>query len=374
MNGFILVFGMVLVLAAERRFAADRAAAGRPPPAADSPAPWRGAHPQPTAPPVARYPSAAGNPPARGRRQSRGRVPGRSRRPSTMIGRVCGSAPDARRCTYDSAPRARRRRGCGMARNEHAVLSRSCGRLHWQDIAVMHSRVANCGNIPPRCVFGGPVVARLCRGAFPGGDPWQLFRFMRSRRGLGREKHQFAARYRRHASETSRLWQDIRAMHPKSAANSRLRIHRAKISPGRGPFRCAGPSDHARRADLAVVRRSPGAGPYAWKVGAGSRNRTPHCCRRSRVPARHLVAFCGGSLSRSKRLALRHAALAVAIPRRDRPAPWPPAPPPAQRMTAADGFAPWPPAPHSFGRQRLSVTQRTKNGQHFAGRFCEVMS
>ena len=233
---------------------------------------------------------------------------------------------------------------------------------------------SDSGKISPRCAFGGPVVARLCRGAFPGGDPWQLFHFIRSRRGLGREKRQFAARYRRHASETSRLWQDIRAMHPKSAANSRLRIHRAKISPGRGPFRCAGPSDHARRADLAVVRRSPGAGPYAWKVGAGSRNRTPHCCRRSRVPARHLVAFCGGSLSRSKRLALRHAALAVTIPRRDRPAPWPPAPPPAQRMTAADGFAPWPPAPHSFGRQRLSVTQRTKNGQHFAGRFCEVMS
>ena len=164
-------------------------------------------------------------------------------------------------------------------------------RLYWQDIAVMHLRVTNCGNIPPRCLFralvdgktlakcvppasdsgkisprcafGGPVVARLCRGAFPGGDPWRLFHFMRSRRGLGREKRQFAARYRRHASETSRLWQDIRAMHPKSAANSRLRIHRAKISPGRGPFRCAGPSDHARRADLAVVRRSPGAGPYA---------------------------------------------------------------------------------------------------------------
>ena len=31
-------------------------------------------------------------------------------------------------------------------------------------------------------------------------------------------------------------------------------------------------------------------------------------------------------------------------------------------------------APPSFGRQRLPMTQRTKNGQHFAGRFCEVMS
>ena len=190
----------------------------------------------------------------------------------------------------------------------------------WQDLAAMRFRAVGHGSISPWCVFGGPVVARLCRGAFPGGDPWQLFRFMRSRRGLGREKRPFLAAYRRHASETGRLWQDMRAMHPKSAANSRLRIHRAKISPGRGPFRCAGPSNHAPRADLAVVRRSPGAGPYAWKVGAGLRKRTLHCCRRSRAPARHLVALCGGSLSRSKRLALRHAALAVTIPRRDRPA------------------------------------------------------
>ena len=125
------------------------------------------------------------------------------------------------------------------------------------------------GKISPRCVFGlsamavfrrdafsgGPVVARLWRGAFPGGDPWQLFRFMRSRRGLGREKRQFAATYRRRASKTSWLRQDMRAVHPKSPANGRSGMHRAKILPRRGPFRCARPSDHARRADLAVVRR-----------------------------------------------------------------------------------------------------------------------
>ena len=202
MNGFILVFDMVLVLAAERRLVADRAAAGGP------------ARSRQSRPVAGCPPAADGRPVAE--------CPARSRRPSTMIGRVCGSAPDARRCTYDSAPRARRRRGCGMARNEHAVLSRSCGRLHWQDIAVMHSRVANCGNISPRCIPWRPVVARLCRGAFSGGDQWQLFRFMRSRRGLGREKRQFAARYRRHASETSRLWQDIRAMHPKRAGFGKI--------------------------------------------------------------------------------------------------------------------------------------------------------
>ncbi len=84
--------------------------------------------------------------------------------------------------------------------------------------------LANCA--PPR-----PTVARSRRDAFSGGDPWQLFRFMRSRRGLGREKRQFAATYRRHVSKMSWLWQDIRAMHPKSPANGRSGIHRAKILP-----------------------------------------------------------------------------------------------------------------------------------------------
>ena len=278
MNGFILVFGMVLVLAAERRLVADRAAVGGP---------------------------------------------ARSRQ-SPPVG---GGSPVA---------------GCPGARR-------------WQNAREMRSPASDSGNISTPCVPQRPAVARYRRDAFPGGDPWRLFHFMRSRRGLGREKRPFLAIYRRHASETSWLWQDMRAVHPKSPANGRSGMHRANTLPRRGPFRCAGPSDHARRADLAVVRRSPGAGPYAWKVGAGSRNRTPHCCRRSRVLARHLVAFCGGSLSRSKRLALRYAAPAVTIPCRDRPRP------------AAD-------APRSFGRQRLPMTQRTKNGQHFAGRFCEVMS
>ena len=105
MNGFILVFGMVLVLAVERRLVADCAAVGgparsrqsrpvagcpfaavrplrcrAPPPAAGSPRPWPGARPQLAAP-------------ARGRRQSRGRVSARSRRPSR--GRVPSLQPTA---------------------------------------------------------------------------------------------------------------------------------------------------------------------------------------------------------------------------------------------------------------------------------------
>lgn len=74
MNGFILVFGMVLVLAVERRLAADRAAAGGPARSRQS-RPQSGAHPQPygraaDARPVAGCPSAAGGP-ARGRALAR---------------------------------------------------------------------------------------------------------------------------------------------------------------------------------------------------------------------------------------------------------------------------------------------------------------
>ena len=98
-------------------------------------------------------------------------------------------------------------------------------------------------------------MAKCSRNAFPGGNPWQFFRLMHLRGGFGRENRQFAARFARHASEMSWLWQDMRAMHPKSPANSCLGIHRAKILPGRGAFRCTGPSNHARRADLAIRRR-----------------------------------------------------------------------------------------------------------------------
>ena len=98
------------------------------------------------------------------------------------------------------------------------------------------------------------VHGKIFTNAFSGGNPWQFFRLMHLRGGFGRENRQFAARFARHASEMSWLWQDMRAMHPKSPANSCLGIHRAKILPGRGAFRCTGPSNHARRADLAIRR------------------------------------------------------------------------------------------------------------------------
>ena len=104
-------------------------------------------------------------------------------------------------------------------------------------------------------------MAKCSRNAFPGVNPWQVLRSMHPESGLGRENRQFAARFARHASEMSWLWQDMRAMHPKCPANSRLGIHRAKILPGRGAFRCTGPSNHARRADLAIRRRRSALAP-----------------------------------------------------------------------------------------------------------------
>ena len=118
-------------------------------------------------------------------------------------------------------------------------------------------------------------MARLCPDAFPGGNPWQFFfHSMYPKRGLGRENRPFLARFARHASEMSWLWQDMRAMYPKSPANRRQRIHRAKILPGRGTFRCTGPSNHARRANLAIRRQTARAiastAPPLWAAERGA--------------------------------------------------------------------------------------------------------
>ena len=64
---------------------------------------------------------------------------------------------------------------------------------------------------------------------------------MRSRRGLGREKHRFAATYRLHVFEYSYFWQDMRAMHPKSPAKRRWGMRRANILPPRGVFAVRSP-------------------------------------------------------------------------------------------------------------------------------------
>ena len=101
--------------------------------------------------------------------------------------------------------------------------------------------------------------------------------------------------YRRHASEMSWLWQDMRAMHPKSPANRRWRIHHVNILPGRGPFRCTNPSNHARRADLATIQRSQGL--------ANGRQEEPGIASALRIaadgPTPPMIAHVCGSRARS---------------------------------------------------------------------------
>ena len=146
----------------------------------------------------------------------------------------------------------------------------------------MRSRATGSGNILARCVLGRSPMAKCSRNAFPSVRrrqdcalmrswpdwQWRYSCAMRSRASI--RGNFFASCIPKAASDgkiasswqdsramhpkTGSLWQDMRAMHPKCPANGRRRIHRAKILPGRGTFRCTGPSNHARRADLAVRR------------------------------------------------------------------------------------------------------------------------
>ncbi len=104
------------------------------------------------------------------------------------------------------------------------------GAWRWRYVDVMRSQVSDDGNILPRCTQKRP------------------------RTGKG----PFVAIYRRRVFKMSWLWQDLRAMYPKSPANHRWRIHHVNILPGRSPFRCTNSSNHARRADLATIQLSQG--------------------------------------------------------------------------------------------------------------------
>ena len=116
------------------------------------------------------------------------------------------------------------------------------------------------------CALGRLVVAIFSRGAFPSVYPWQYSATVRSRAAI--RDNFFASCIPKAASDgkiasswqdsramhpkTGWLWQDMRAMHPKSPANRLSGTHGAKILPGRAPFRCTGPSNHARRANIAI--------------------------------------------------------------------------------------------------------------------------
>ena len=148
-----------------------------------------------------------------------------------------------------------------------------------------HSPMAKC----PRNAFPRrPMVTRFSRDAFPGALPWQDFAAVRSRAAIrgkfcapcipkGASDGKIAPSWqdlRAMHPKTGWLWQDMRAMHPKCPANRRWRIHSAKILPGRGTFRCTGASNHARRAYLAIRRRTARAiattAPPLWAAEGGA--------------------------------------------------------------------------------------------------------
>ena len=171
------------------------------------------------------------------RYESYGKAIGPPARRCRSVGKTLRNAFPGRstmaKCTRNAFPGVRRWQDC--------ALMRSWPDWQWQYTRAMRSRVPCRDKIPPRCVPGRLPMAKYSRNAFPGGNPWQVLRSMHPKSGLGRENRQFAARFARHASEMSWFWQDMRAMHPKSPANRLSGTHRAKILPGRPPFRCTGP-------------------------------------------------------------------------------------------------------------------------------------
>ena len=124
-----------------------------------------------------------------------------------------------------------------------------CSRYRPQPTALprareMHSQAPGGGNMLTLCVPGCLTMAIFCPGVSQ----------KRPRTGKGPLRGNVSPP----CIQNELALADMRAMYPKSPANRRWRIHRAKILPGRGPFRCTNPSNHARRADLATIQRSQG--------------------------------------------------------------------------------------------------------------------
>lgn len=105
-----------------------------------------------------------------------------------------------------------------------------------QNFTVIRSPRFGGDRISQRCVLRVSKVAKYSPKAFPDTHPWQDFRLMYDKRGLGRKNTPSVATYRRYVSKMSWSWQDLRAACPKSPANRCLGIHIVKILPGRAPF------------------------------------------------------------------------------------------------------------------------------------------
>ena len=199
--------------------------------------------------------------------------------PSFVSGRVIGHGDISPRCIpecsamalHRAVPAARPSRASTLSFVLLAgAFSKSCLRCRF---FAGRAAVIWCGANPGvrpwqdlrECALGRLAVAIFSRDAFSGVYPWQYFATVRSRASI--RGNFFASCIPKAASDgkiasswqdsramhpkTGSLWQDMRAMHPKSPANRLSGTHGAKILPGRAPFRCTGPSNHARRANLA---------------------------------------------------------------------------------------------------------------------------
>ena len=125
-------------------------------------------------------------------------------------------------------------------------------------------------------LMGRLAMARLCPDAFPGGNPWQFFHSMYPKRGLGREKGGFVARFARHASENglplAGYARHASEMPRKSPSEDTPREDLA----GKGPFSLHGPLESctARRSCHPSQRRTARAiaatAPPLWAAERGA--------------------------------------------------------------------------------------------------------
>ena len=117
----------------------------------------------------------------------------------------------------------------------------------WQDIAAVRSRAAIRGNISTWCVFGPSSMAVFSPHAFPKGTRAGKAPVRGKIRAPCIQNELVLARYARHASE-------------KPCKQPPGNTSREDLA-AKGPFSRPGPSNHARRANLAIVRHMSEKGP-----------------------------------------------------------------------------------------------------------------
>ena len=291
-------------------------------------------------------------------------MPSRSRQPrAPMTPRPDSSIAAARIAA--AGHRCIPRMGSGETWQKRAfwTLSRLEVRLCWQDATAIRPQAVRHGNKYPQCVLGRLAMAIYRRYAFLNVQQWQFFRSMHPRRGLGRENHQFAARFARHASKTSWLWQDMRAVYPKSPANRLLGMHSAKILPGRGPFAAQAPrimhgAQIFPRFSVRKVLRAESKMNWVLQVHFALPPTVPPCDVTARLwqPPRLVGSQCGGAYVRPSCARPQQPSLPALLGIRLLPHG-------AVRPMAAAcpmGILLLSSCLYPFSRQRFSSTQRTK--------------